>query len=262
MSKICLHCGYTNDDQAHFCVRCGARFSENAENGANPNVRFGENGLPSREAGQEQQPSAITGDGAAALDEKKTETELKDRDAGEFSRSFPSDAPSGGGEASDENKISAEWQGTNCRCAFGTNPSAPASGAENAPYNAPVTTANGTPYRPVAGNRYPPYAPAPNAVYSPQYYAAQRQRYEEAAKIARVANTKKTLFILSFVGLLLDFLCGIGALMCLPAAIISSVYSVRLYREEKKTSTQLVWAMIVGYVGAVLGILFLVLMIR
>ena len=82
MSKICLHCGYTNDDQAHFCVRCGARFSENAENGANPNVRFGENGLPSREAGQEQQPSAITGDGAAALDEEKTETELKDRDAG------------------------------------------------------------------------------------------------------------------------------------------------------------------------------------
>ena len=155
MSKICLHCGYTNDDQAHFCVRCGARFSENAENGANPNVRFGENGLPSREAGQEQQPSAITGDGAAALDEEKTETELKDRDAGEFSRSFPSDAPSGGGEAADENKISAEWQGTNCRCAFGTNPSAPASGAENAPYNAPVTTANGTPYRPVAGNRYP-----------------------------------------------------------------------------------------------------------
>ena len=260
MSKICLHCGYTNDDQAHFCVRCGARFSENAENGANPNVRFGENGLPSREAGQEQQPSAITGDGAAALDEEKTETELKDRDAGEFSRSFPSDAPSGGGEAADENKISAEWQGTNCRCAFGTNPSAPASGAENAPYNAPVTTANGTPYRPVAGNRYPPYAP--NAVYSPQYYAAQRQRYEEAAKVARVANTKKTLFILSFVGLLLDFLCGIGALMCLPAAIISSVYSVRLYREEKKTSTQLVWAMIVGYVGAVFGILFLVLMIR
>ena len=72
----------------------------------------------------------------------------------------------------------------------------------------------------------------------------------------------KSLFILSFVGLLLDFLCGIGALMCLPAAIISSVYSVRLYKEEKKTSTQLVWAMIVGYVGAVLGILFLVLMIR
>lgn len=74
----------------------------------------GRTGLPSREAGQEQQPSAITGDGAAALDEEKTETELKDRDAGEFSRSFPSDAPSGGGEAADENKISAEWQGTNC----------------------------------------------------------------------------------------------------------------------------------------------------
>lgn len=104
MSKICLHCGYTNDDQAHFCVRCGARFSENAENGANPNVRFGENGLPSREAGQEQQPSAITGDGAAALDEEKTETELKDRDAGEFSRPFPSDAPSGGGEAAERRR--------------------------------------------------------------------------------------------------------------------------------------------------------------
>ena len=77
-----MHCGYTNDDQAHFCVRCGARFSENAENGANPNVRFGENGLPSREAGQEQQPSAITGDGAAdaALDEKS----LKARTRGSF----------------------------------------------------------------------------------------------------------------------------------------------------------------------------------
>ena len=181
MSKICLHCGYTNDYQSHFCVRCGALFTENAENGANPNVRFGENGLPSREAGQEQQPSAIAGDGAAALDEEKTETELKDKDAGEFSRSFPSDAPSGGGEEADENKISAEWQGTNCRCAFGKNPAAPTSGAENAPSTAPVTTANGTPYRPVAGNRYPTYAPAPNAVYSPQYYAAQRQRYEAAA---------------------------------------------------------------------------------
>ena len=86
--------------------------------------------------------------------------------------------------------------------------------------------------------------------------------FADVTSLEGVANTKKTLFILSFVGLLLDFLCGIGALMCLPAAIISSVYSVRLYREEKKTSTQLVWAMIVGYVGAVFGILFLVLMIR
>ena len=252
-----MHCGYTSDDQAHFCVRCGSRFSENTEDDATLNVRFGESGQPRAEACSEERRSEFTGDGAAdaALDEKKTETNSESRNGTDFSSGeFPHD-----GEAQEENKISAEWNGSDCRCAFGKN-SQPAFDARNARYGAPLTTANGTPCRPAAGNGS--YASATGPAYPPEYYAAQRQRYEEAAKAARTAGTKKTLFILSFVGLLLDFFCGIGALMCLPVAIIASVYSSKLYKEEKKTSTQLIWAMLVGYIGALLGIVFLVLMIR
>jgi hypothetical protein len=68
------------------------------------------------------------------------------------------------------------------------------------------------------------------------------------------------LFALAFVGLLLDFLCGVGFFMCLPVAIIASVDSRRLYAAEKKTSTQLIWTMVIGYIGAVLGLIFLILM--
>ena len=49
--------------------------------------------------------------------------------------------------------------------------------------------------------------------------------------------------------------------MCLPVAIVASVEARRLYREEKKTSTQLLWAMIIGYIGSLLGFAFLFLLI-
>ena len=40
-----------------------------------------------------------------------------------------------------------------------------------------------------------------------------------------------------------------------------SVEARRLYREENKMSTQLLWAMVIGYVGSLLGFIFLFLVI-
>lgn len=160
----------------------------------------------------------------------------------------------------EENKVCAEWQGDDCRCEFGKGAegSAPPAG-EN--YGQPSVSANGTPY--VAPNgRYQGGFVYGVPAGEPGNYAAQRRQWLETTRKARVAGKRKALFVLAFVGLLLDFLCGIGALMCLPVAIISSVELNKMYKEEKKTSTQLVWATVVGYVGALLGGLFLVLMIR
>jgi len=156
-----------------------------------------------------------------------------------------------------ENKIGAEWQGADCRYAYGQSPEC-ASPSERESER-PLTTANGTPIS----------SPGFNSVYENRaaYFSgadggeAARRRLREA-KAINVASRRKTLFVLAFVGLLLDFLCGIGALMCLPTAIIASVDLRKLYKTEKKTSTQLVWATVVGYLGVVLGVLFLFLMIR
>ncbi|MFR1982421.1 MAG: hypothetical protein ACLS4Z_00785 [Christensenellaceae bacterium] len=41
----------------------------------------------------------------------------------------------------------------------------------------------------------------------------------------------------------------------------ATVFSATLRTKEKKTSAQLVWAMVVGYVGAVLGLVFFILMV-
>ena len=75
-------------------------------------------------------------------------------------------------------------------------------------------------------------------------------------------KTRKTLFFLAFLGLLLDFIVGLGSLLCLPIGIISAANLARYYKIEKKLSTRLLWATVVGFVGALLGGVFLFLFIH
>lgn len=125
-----------------------------------------------------------------------------------------------------ETKIGAEWQGNDCRW-YGSSP----------------------------------YSNSADGKFSAEDYESRRREQVEAAKKKRLTERRKVLFALAFVGLLLDFICGIGFLMCLPVAIVASVDAKRLYVSEKKTSAQLIWAMVVGYVGAVLGLIFFILLI-
>ena len=183
----------------------------------------------------------------------------------ESSDPLASSGPEGG-------KVSAEWNGGEYSGNTGAQPSvrpeipsAPQPGApgpssgETPGYfrTPPFTTANGTPYyRAPSGYPQPGFSPAQSQEFV-------RMRQEELARRAkmRALSKRKTLFVLAFVGLLLDFLFGIGALMCLPVAIVASVEARRLYREENKMSTQLLWAMVIGYVGSLLGFIFLFLVI-
>lgn len=169
-------------------------------------------------------------------------------------------------------KISAEWNGAEYSGNAGAQPSVrpeipsgplpgapgPSSGGDPGYFRTPpFTTANGTPY-------YRAPSAYPQTGFSPaQSQEFVRMRQEELARRAKMQAfaKRKTLFVLAFIGLLLDFVFGIGALMCLPVAIVAFVEARRLYREEKKTSTQLLWAMIIGYVGSLLGFAFLFLLI-
>lgn len=298
MSKNCLQCGYINDDKANFCVRCGTRLPAVGES-ANTDGRFGENGAAEASERNESPAFGQTIGGGETIgnvwggaDNFGTDGSVRDGNVESGNDgNVGTDDGSVRGEADNVgngNKVSAEWQGSDCRCDFGgAGTCAPTPG--NA-YNQPSVTPNGTPcgpsygpYGPYYGPAYGPagappqggyyggnynnynygnYGGAPAPGYSSEYYAEQRRQWAENARKTRVASKRKTLFVLAFVGLLLDFLCGIGALMCLPVAIISSVELSRFYREEKKMSTQLVWATIVGYIGALLGLLFLIFMIR
>ena len=74
-------------------------------------------------------------------------------------------------------------------------------------------------------------------------------------------SKRRVLFFLSFIGLMLDFFWGLGFVVCLPTAIVASVDLAKLYRTDGKHSTQLVWACVVGYLGAVLGLAFFILMV-
>ncbi len=196
MSKICLQCGYENDENAKFCIRCGKPFSAPAKGDAEPGVSA---------------PANLSSD--AGVDAEKD---------------------------ANEKRIRAEWQGSDCHCAIDGGTSGNFS--SDGPY------------------RLPPYgAPAGTPPYSAAYYEAQRREWKEKAIREAAINKRKTLFILAFVGLLLDIFAGIGALMCLPVAIIASVDFSALYKTEKKMSSQLLWAMIVGYVGAVIGVVFFIL---
>ena len=74
-------------------------------------------------------------------------------------------------------------------------------------------------------------------------------------------NRKKKLFVLAFVGLLLDFIFGIGWFMCLPVAICASVDAGQYYKTRKKITTWHLWALVVGYIGTIFGLAFFVLML-
>lgn len=90
--------------------------------------------------------------------------------------------------------------------------------------------------------------------------AAVDRDQAKAVRFTRIQHGKKRLFVLAFVGLLLDFIYGVGAFLCLPVAILATRDILWLNREKKKLSTQLVWATTIGYIGAVLGLVFLILM--
>lgn len=77
----------------------------------------------------------------------------------------------------------------------------------------------------------------------------------------RLLGRRKVLFVLAFVGLLLDFIYGIGAALCLPVAVVACRDLSFLHKRKGAPSTQLVWAAVVGFLGALLGIVFFVLMI-
>ncbi len=191
MSKICRKCGCEADDNAKFCTRCDAHFSEDSED----------------------KTEEKTEEAAGGTQEKAPDENLSGQDF-----STPRDE--------NETKIGAEWQGNDCRW-YGSSP----------------------------------YSDSADRKFSAEDYESRRREQVEAAKKKRFTERRKILFALAFVGLLFDFICGIGFLMCLPVAIVASVDAKRLYVSEKKTSAQLIWAMVVGYVGAVLGLIFFILLL-
>ena len=92
----------------------------------------------------------------------------------------------------------------------------------------------------------------------------EERNTEEDRRLARLKKTsdrKKTLFVLAFVGLLLDFIVGIGWILCLPVCICAAVDCKRLYAERKKCATWHVWAIVVGGVGTLFGLTFFLLML-
>lgn len=92
---------------------------------------------------------------------------------------------------------------------------------------------------------------------------ASEEKREPSARAQKSGgiSRRRALFFLSFIGLLLDFFWGLGFLICLPAAIVASIDLAKLYRTENKCSTQLVWACVIGYLGAILGLAFFVMMV-
>jgi hypothetical protein len=137
----------------------------------------------------------------------------------------------------DEGKISAEWQGKNGLC------------------DVDLANANAGQYDPQYNPaQYNPAWKGEMDARTPAYYEAQRRAQTEEVQKTRSLGRRKKLFVLAFIGLLLDFACGLGFFMCLPVAIVATVDAKRLYAAEKKTSTQLIWTMVIGYLGALLGI--------
>ena len=91
-------------------------------------------------------------------------------------------------------------------------------------------------------------------------YGTRNARIErEQARLFKAENRKKKLFALAFIGLLLDFIFGLGFILCLPVAIIASVDGKRVYENRKKMTTWHLWAIVVGYLGAVFGLAFFIL---
>lgn len=96
---------------------------------------------------------------------------------------------------------------------------------------------------------------------SPYENAQQTKEALRAERLNRANERKKTLFTLSFVGLLLDFLMGIGWFLCLPVAICAATDIKRLLSAGKKPSTWHIWATTVGFFGALFGLFFFLLML-
>ena len=92
--------------------------------------------------------------------------------------------------------------------------------------------------------------------YQPSTFVEIDKRQE---KLFKIEKRKKRLFALAFVGLLLDFIFGIGCLLCLPVAICASVDAGDFYQSRKKITTWHLWAMVVGYLGTLFGLSFLIL---
>ncbi len=250
MSKLCKNCGYTNADYAKFCVRCGARLDEEAAP-LSAAVGGTDEGTEERKeltAPEGGRPADVRGETRPAPDAPKNAPEGAEKKPEDTAEK----APEGAEPPREERKVRAEWNGSDCRLDYGGERPSVSSGQERQSF----TTANGTPYY-----RSPSLYPYAGPSAEPRDYA--RRRMEETAQRARARSVskRKALFILAFVGLMLDFWCGIGALLCLPVAILASVEARRLYREEKKTSAQLLWAMVIGYVGSALGLVFFILMI-
>ena len=84
--------------------------------------------------------------------------------------------------------------------------------------------------------------------------------HKKAVRLAKADRRKKKLFVLAFIGLLLDFIFGIGAFLCLPVAICASVDGNAVYQERKKLPTWQLWAIVIGYLGFLFGFAFFVLM--
>lgn len=187
MSKNCLQCGHTNDEKAKFCAHCGARFSPEPENAAVENGRNLEKTSEKEEF--MRGPEGVT----------KQSAEV---DSGKNSGDASAESSSFSEEISDADRIRAEWQGTDCRCYGGGkagNTPAPHSGAY------PDSYGSVSPGRNFQGGL-------------PEYYETRRRQWTEEARKARLASKRKTLFALAFVGLLLDFIYGIGFLMSVPVA--------------------------------------------
>lgn len=91
---------------------------------------------------------------------------------------------------------------------------------------------------------------------SPETAEEKRKR-----KLTRAFARKKKLFVLAFVGLLLDFIVGVGWFLCLPVAILATTDSRLICEEKKKLTTWHLWAMTIGYLGALFGLVFFLLIV-
>ena len=100
---------------------------------------------------------------------------------------------------------------------------------------------------------------SPYAYLSMETQEEKKER-EKRQKTTRVIDRKKKLFTLSFVALLLDFICGIGWFLGVYVVAQATADDRFLRKEEKKRSAKLVWAMTVGYIATLLGLLFFLLL--
>ena len=88
----------------------------------------------------------------------------------------------------------------------------------------------------------------------------QKKTDKTQERLIKADKRKKTLFALAFIGLLLDFVFGVGAFLCLPVGILAAVDGKRTFEARKKMTTWHLWAIVVGGLGTVFGAAFMFLM--